>query len=673
MPEDNKEKFYYHTSTTNTSFINMYKYLKEKGIENNKFFLKIYDYELTKIDPLNEKKLSLEMKARVLKEIARNPFYFLREIIRIPETGGFSRFKLNPGNLAALFCLMNNLNVIEILPRQQGKTISNLCYIYWIYEFGTTNTTILFGNKTPEDAQLNIERVVNIRELLPEYIKRTDNEDVNNIKKIARKGEKSNKNSIKALSTPNSAESAAKLGRGLTSPILYWDEVAFVNKFSIIYSSATLALSKAKERAIENNKPYFKLFTTTPNFLDDSSGKFIKGMIENSAQWDETLYDFSYEQLQDYIYNNSRNNFMYIEYTWKALGLSEKWYEEQCRDLNWDVKEIKKEVDLVWQYASSNSPFSETDLESIEENAQEPISSYILDKKWKFDIFVEEIDVNYPYAVSIDVAGGLSRDNTCISIIDPKTDMTVAEFISNTLTIPKLEEIILLIGTKWLNKAFFIIERNNYGLGVIQHIIEDSKFIKIRDRLFYAYKEFEVATRRGMKTRENLVSNAKKNKKMTKVYGINTTGESREVMFDILSETVAENPFVLNTKSISADIRNLEINKKGKIEHREGEHDDKLFSWLIYMRAKQEPTFFRKFYRPPAFTEKQAEKLQTFRRLLYNPMKYEEGLSEISKQALKMLENEEKKKNNTLIDFFIQMDKEKREAQLDINQIFNKN
>jgi hypothetical protein len=34
-----------------------------------------------------------------------------------------------------------------------------------------------------------------------------------------------------------------------------------------------------------------------------------------------------------------------------------------------------------------------------------------------------------------------------------------------------------------------------------------------------------------------------------------------------------------------------------------------------------------------------------------------------------MLENEEKKKNNTLIDFFIQMDKEKREA----HQIFNKN
>ena len=199
-----------HTTTKNISFVKLFKHLKEQGVSNNKFFLRLYDKSLMNVDPHN-KRITREEKARVITEIVRNPWYFLREVARIPAPGKALRFELHRGNLAVVWAVLNNFNPILLLPRQKGKTMSVAAILAWIYDFGTTNSQMLFSNKSVADANNNLKRLKDIRGLLPDYVQDAifNDEDTNNIESII--NAKRN-NSIKCSGSPNSHEAADKQG-----------------------------------------------------------------------------------------------------------------------------------------------------------------------------------------------------------------------------------------------------------------------------------------------------------------------------------------------------------------------------------------------------------------------------------------------------------------------------
>lgn len=146
------KKYYIQSNTTNESFIQMYKILSSLGIKNNRFFLKLYDKDLMNIDPFDEDNLTEIQKVKIRLEIQHNPWYFLREIVRIPVSGGLKRYQLHRGNLAIDFCMFNSINSITELPRQNFKTVSVLCNYVWIYEYATENSNILFLNKEFPDS-----------------------------------------------------------------------------------------------------------------------------------------------------------------------------------------------------------------------------------------------------------------------------------------------------------------------------------------------------------------------------------------------------------------------------------------------------------------------------------------------------------------------------------------
>jgi len=248
-------EFTYQYTTSNVSFLKMYETLKELGVKNNKFFLKLYDKELMHIDP-HDPNLTLKQKARILKECSINRWYYLREIVIVPVPGGTSRFLLNRGNLAILFCKSLNLNTISMLPRQKFKTVSCCADYSWIYLFGTENSFIIYTNKEGDDASNNLKRTTDIIDLLPDYIQKsikTPGKDKDNITEIDLV---TNKNKIVAKSAAKDPQSGNKLGRGLTAPLWYGDEWAFMKYNSIIHGSAVPALSTASDFAKLNKKPY---------------------------------------------------------------------------------------------------------------------------------------------------------------------------------------------------------------------------------------------------------------------------------------------------------------------------------------------------------------------------------------------------------------------------------
>ena len=82
-------------------------------------------------------------------------FDFSREVVRIPEEGGAvgsgTRYKLNRGNLAMNYMFVYNINQFVEFPRQHGKTVSALVWYLWVFNFGATNTRIMFANKKHDD------------------------------------------------------------------------------------------------------------------------------------------------------------------------------------------------------------------------------------------------------------------------------------------------------------------------------------------------------------------------------------------------------------------------------------------------------------------------------------------------------------------------------------------
>lgn len=459
------------------------------------------------------------------------------------------------------------------------------------------------------------------------------------------------KNHIDAKPAPISFKQADKLGRGLTMPLSWYDEYAFLKYNDVIYKASAFALSKASEAASKNKKAYGMLKTTTPNNLDTEEGKWCKNWIDKSAVWDISMLDWKIKELRKYVRQNSENNFIHVKFTWQELGKTEKWYEKQCQLVGYDRATIKRELDLKWSYATDVSPFEEDELELLEKNLVEHknIIKLEVDKK-KYLLYVYgPINPMYPYLLAVDTSGGEKKDLSSIAFIDPQTRKTVAILFSNKITIPRMLKLIYWIMTKWLMNSFTSIERNNYGLAIIQGILDnspDNKYHVLKQRLFYIYKESENLDTKKVDGSKIGISKQKSKKKRTKKYGVDTTPRSRQKMFDDLFYYIREEPELIVSGFIFEDIKNLETKTSGKIEHRSGSHDDRLLSWLIGQFTLDQNTI-KYFFKRRKLSESTkggsvgGENMSN----IFNLNKKNGEFSEVTEKLIENVEKEERAKN----------------------------
>ncbi|ALN97877.1 terminase large subunit [Bacillus phage vB_BpuM-BpSp] len=563
----------YDHNTSNLSFLKMSKKLKDLGIKNNKFFLRLEDETLSGVDPYSPN-LTNDQKIRIQVEVMRNFWYYLREVVRIPETGGSIPFQLHRGNLSQMFLMELNVNIFEVLPRQNGKTIGAVCRYVWVVNFGTTNTKMVFSNKQLGDSKLNLKRFNDITDLLPSYLKGHFNpkKDTNNVTSFFCD---KNKNSIDVIPSPISEEQADKLGRGLTIPIIWYDELAFLKYNDTVTASAGPALGKAAESARRNGTPYGQLITTTPNDLDSASGSFAYSIMKDAVPFDEAWYDWDTDSLKEFIEENSRNDFVHIEFNYEELGHDEKWFKKQCKLVNNDLLKIKREILLEWTLANDTSPFSEEQLSTIETFSKNPIGKFYIREKYKFDVYEHMPNIlNKSWIVAIDLGGGLSRDFSSIVIIDPKDRKPKAIFKSNNISVPDMQDLVIELTTVFLPNSVIIPERNSIGVPFIQSLLRT----EVANKIYYETKD-----RKGEKTVvDPKLKSLRKGSSEKRIYGIYTDKTTRKIMFDeILFGSINEDPEIFIAKPLFDEIRTLERKKTGKIEHRDGCNDDILMAWLI--------------------------------------------------------------------------------------------
>lgn len=592
MKLDNKT-IYYDYQTKNKSFLKVCKILKDEGIVNFAFPLMTYDKDLIGIDPYSDEvKNDIRLQLKITNEVANNMWYFLREVVRVPNPGASIPFGLHRGNLAMLFCLNCNFNTYVELPRQHYKTYSAVVYYAWVNMYKARNYNMIFTHKAYADTVENLRRLKQLLDpdngCLPEYLlaplgkndKNNENEFI-----IA-----SNNNRIKVVGPANDTAGADKAGRGSTVPLIWLDEIAFLKYNETMMGAMVPAFSTASAAARENGTPYSILLTTTPSSLDIPEGKFVHDtLIEQAMDFDEKMYDYYFERglewLADFVANNSNNYFVVVKFSYKQLGKSEAWLKEQLRKMNNNMTLVKRELLLEWTYSSDDSLLDEETLNTIAQYADRDYVSklLILDKYMLYYIRQPSNIFKKNYVISMDIAGGLGRDKTAITVIDPKDNLPTAVMYSNKMTVVDLVEVTCELLDRYFPMGIVVPELNYSGNTFMELMLKKGKY---NSNLFYTIKETKAE--RIIQEDRDIFAKAKKKyvRKEKRVYGINTTAATRKIMVeDILFNLINNKPESFNNRDIFKELKTLERKKTGKIEHSDSGHDDILMSYLIGLFA----------------------------------------------------------------------------------------
>ena len=575
-----QQYLYIDYNTSNKSFRDMYEFLKDIGIKNNSFFLVLLDPDLVGVN-VRDPRLNRMMKTKIFQECMRNYWYFIREVVRVPDSGGAAGggmpYKLHRGNLALNYCLIYNYNVFIELPRQHGKTIGIVIRLLWVFIFGTTNSEMLFINKKHDDAKDNLRRLKSIREALPDYLQMSDVYGFNG-KKL--KGEDKaesitnpvNNNKIKTMPAARNKVNAMSLGRGATTPITWYDEMGFIIHNDIIYKSATPAYKTASRNAKANGAPYGIIMSTTPGDMTTPHGEFAFHVKEDATVFNEQWYDMDKANLDTLLSKNDRSSFVYIRFTYQQLGSGEDYFKEMVVDLQRDWSTIRREVLLEWSTTSDNCPFRKEDLNRIKLYVKEPIKTILLLGYYQFNIYEEFLpDPRHIPLIGVDVAGGYQQDASAITIVDSWDTRVKATMNCNYISIPDLVRVIYVLVTQHFPNAVVNIERSGgFGASVISSLVKSS----IKRNLYYEIKDRTVEeTFNG--------SHIVKRKQKTRVYGLDETKKTRDLLMEILNNRVLYHKDKFICPLIHSQLETMEVKRNGRWEHADNAHDDQIFSYLM--------------------------------------------------------------------------------------------
>ena len=568
------------TSTKNLSFIRMSLVLNQMGIYNNLFMLSLFDKELKGRDPHNLNDDSIELRQRIALEAKINPWFFLRECIRVTASGsGGIPYILNRSNMAQAWCFYNSIDSFQVMPRQCGKSVGVMSlatqYLY-IAGFNVIWGMFCKGIKLQNE---NVDRLKKLRDALPKYMLYQSVRDTNNKEGIAYDALQTK---LLTFVAQQDKQSAGDQARGQTHAVQNWDEIAFYDNIDLSFPVATAALNQGGEDARKAGLPSAKLLTTTAGDLDDKRGRWCYGQVCDSLRFTEKLYDCKdSDHLMDVIRTNSKNLMVYLEYSYKQLGKTDEWFERVTRGK--DSATIQRDYLNRWTHGTSSSIFTKEMLAKFQTSRKDPVAvtNYeTLIIKWYDDPNRLKNDVNLrnrPYVIGLDTSDNVGRDFTTMCMLDPYDMHVVATFKCNTTNLAFVARAMMRILMDF-PRSIFIPERNKIGVVFIDYIFAEMRR-DIFDPLTRIYNKYYQEY-----TRDTDVSNLNYDDgEVRRNFGFTTTksATSREFLYSTVLMTAMK--LVgdrLNDSSLIDEICGISM-KNGRVDHSEKGHDDLLIAFLL--------------------------------------------------------------------------------------------
>ena len=596
--------------TKNESYLKLAGTYYAMGIKNYAFMLALHDQSLKDVDPFSPFLTELEM-VKIGIECKINPWYYFREIAKVPARSGSDAVPLlaNRGNIALYWCFFNHVMTYLVQIRQTGKSISTDVLDSYLLNIRCRGTTINLLTKDDALRSENIQRLKDIIDEMPFYLKQRSKKDLDNTELI---NISSLGNWYKAHLPQKAKKFALNTGRGMSSPIFRVDEGPFQANIEISLPAALAAGVAMRNKARANNEPYGTTLTTTAGKKDDPDGRYFYQQICAAAEWTEKFFDAKdATELEVMIRAVSRGlkekmrvgdevirgEFaVNITMNHRQLGYDDAWLLTALEETKSVGDAADRDFFNRWTSGSLSSPLSIQQMEIIRGSQKEPlyvedckIGSFRVPCRWYIPKdSIEMYMAKNSSILSADTSDGAGGDDISLSLTDVKTGMLIASFNVNQVNLLAFSE---WVCERWIIQCpnvTLIPERRSSAIALIDHlllILPDrgiDPFKRIFNRIVNdpdenktAYEEIKLPLSR--RPHDIYV-------RYKKAFGWATSGGGMTSRSDLYSTTLisaARNcGHMVNDKTTIDQILSLET-RNGRVDHAPGEHDDAVIGWLL--------------------------------------------------------------------------------------------
>lgn len=588
-----------HTKTRNRSFYIMAIKYKLMGVKNHAFMLALFDPTLEDVDPFDEENLTDEQKDRIVVEVMRNPWYFFREILKLPASGGATTFlEANRANIPLFFFFFCHIFIILIQIRQTGKSATTDAIKAYALYFGTLRTCITFLTNSNRNRLESVERIRTYESLFPTYLKMISPDDINNQERIYLKSSTLNRYET---AVAQAVEEAAKMvHRGNTSPLQHIDEFAYINNLKLSLSSMLSAGNAARDQAAEAGSLYGTILSTTAGYKDSDHGRYAYKVYSSGAIFTEKMFDCEdREELEKLIRKLSptRESRILIEMNHRQLGKSDEWLVKKIEESASEGNQILTDYFNTWVTDKGKELISPDDIKKISDSKAHnynpdisDIEGYMI--RWFISDEEKEKLRNGREVITIGMDTSEALGNDDISLVMRR--VTTGEVIAagdfnetNTTIFGKYVAQLLLD----FPTSLLVIERRSTGTSIIDSIIPILLQNNINPllRMFnWAVNDMHLSSKNKDTFDELMKAYNRRDRTVfdrhKKLFGFSTSGGGRTSRTKLYSDTFNAavkytGSTVRDPKTIKQIIGLREIN--GRIDHGDDDHDDMVIAWLL--------------------------------------------------------------------------------------------
>jgi hypothetical protein len=576
------------TETTNRSWVHLAAVYKSMGVRNYYFHLALLNPDLQGIDP-HDAYLTLEQKTAIAVEVENNPWYFFREVLRLPVDGGGTQpFRANRAIISLIWCFLVGIDYGLIMPRQTGKSVGTDGLKIWLLFFYYMKAELFLLTKDAGLRAKNIKKIKDIVKLLPPYLNRMTKADTDNTETITCV---LRENKLWTGVGQIQQDLAIKTGRGYSILMSHTDEAAFIPNAHISIPAMLAAGTATRNKARERGILYGNIFTTTAGKKDTEEGKFVYHLINDGMYWDEKLFDCPDKATAHEMVRKGSKGIGYNingTFSHRQLGLTDEWLRQAISESRQNEEDAKRDFLNKWSSGTLSNPLSVQLLTAIAASERDP--SYVQVTKELYQVlwYIPESEIdsrmsNGHYVIGLDSGNAVGRDANAFIMSDIRDLSVVATCTVSESSLHKYSIWLGMFMVRYPNTTL-IIENKSSG----QHIIDTVSATLIK----FGYNPFKRIYNKIVDehvTRETdfkIISSREGDKEETfdifkGTFGFQTTGNRRAFIYDtVLQEAAKATGHLVKDRRLSTELRGLET-RNGRVDHIAGGHDDTVIAWLL--------------------------------------------------------------------------------------------
>lgn len=372
------------------------------------------------------------------------------------------------------------------------------------------------------------------------------------------------------------------VGRGSTYEYILLSEYAFYQNQEKVLLSAEQSLAKNQNSKV--------VIETTSNGFNNYQKVFMKAFKQQGSKYKAFFVPF-YASLYKKQFKNEHDE-------------AEKWYREDNKGTRLGVKDLEPDEKILHE-KGANLRFimwrrykllDMSPQEFYQEYPSNPMESFISTGQSVFDqskvlerlnyiidplttndvhddlpevlraylnrgLYIYHMPKRGRYYGGVDTSSGSGGDDSSISIYDADGQQ-VASFYSNKVPVYKFAEIVDALGRYYFH-AFLCVERNSYGLPLIERLRRDYKYLNL-----YKQKIFDQKGKKKMQL------------------GFMTTNATKAIMISDFKEQFECGLISIECKETLSQMQIFQENE-GKMGNKRGEqnHDDLVISTALMVQG----------------------------------------------------------------------------------------